>query len=369
MAAVLDIGTITNPEAEKRFNDAWQFLNGADLETELAPVDWVVEALGIAPGAVTIIGGAGFGGKTVSMQSLALSVASGTPAWGKFHVARGRVIHLDWEQGRRLTQDRYQRLARPMGLRLANCDLTLSTLPTAHLDDTHSESTLCRIVQGARMCIVDAFRGAFPTADENASGVRSWLDMLQRVSDRTGCAFFVIAHSKKMGADVDVRSSLRGSGALFDSAQTVYMLDGKKNRPTQVHNTKDRLLGETRDTFGLVISDHEGVHNDMLEKRWGLSVSYVCPEDVQAAYAEEDRDDNSLAINVDRIESIGRRILAILAGSPDGLQIQTIKGALFGVPTSLINAALPVLVQTGGVYQDGKGTTAVYRAMREPGED
>ncbi len=95
----------------------------------------------------------------------------------------------------------------------------------------------------------------------------------------------------------------------------------------------------------------------------------MCPEDVQAAYAEEDRDDNSLAINVDRIESIGRRILAILAGSPDGLQIHTLKGVLFGVPTSLINAALPVLLQSGGIYQEGRGPMAVYRAMREPGED
>ncbi len=373
VSAAIDINSFVNPDAEKRFAEAWQFLSGSDLDTELDPVAWVVEALGIAPGAVTIIGGAGFGGKTVSMQSLALSVASGMPAWGMFPVARGRVIHLDWEQGRRLTQDRYQRLARYMGLRLADCDLTVACLPTAHLDDERSEAVMCRIVQGARLCIIDAFRGAFPKAQENDSGVRSWLDMLQRVSDRTGCAIIVIAHSRKMSQDVDVRSSLRGSGALFDACQTCYMLDGAKNRPTQVHNTKDRLLGETRETFGLVVADVEGVHNDMLEKRWGLRVTYASPADVQAAYSrDDDGDDNSLAINVDRIESVGKRMLAILAGAPDGLQMSTLKGALFGMPMQMINAALPVLISTGAVHQDGKGPTAVFRAIvegRQPGDD
>lgn len=366
MVAAVDLNELGNPEAEKAYCEAWQFLSGSDLSTELAPVPWLVEALAVAPGAVTIIGGAGFGGKTVSMQSLALAVASGMPVWGQFPVTKGRVVHLDYEQGQRLTQDRYQRIAKYMGLQLANCELSVSCLPTAHLDDSHSESTMRRICDGARVCIVDAFRGAFPTANENDSCVRAWLDMLQRVSDRMQCTIIVIAHSRKMGADVDVRSSLRGSGALFDAAQTVYMLDGSPNKPTQVHNTKDRLLGETRDTFGLRIRDVSDPHGEG-NRRWGLCVEYVDSIDLASEYAKPERDDNRLAINVERLTSMGLRIGSILAGAPDGLTLHTLKGLLFGERMSDVQGAVDMLIQTGAVRSDGK--VLYTNEPREPGVD
>lgn len=368
--SVINFSDIVNEKLASEVAERWRFTSGRDLSIEDGPTPWLCEGLAIAPGPVTIVGGAGFGGKTVSMQALLLAVASGKSIWGHFPVRKGIVKHIDYEQGKPLTKRRYQRLARWMGIDLCDLEeiLHLSSMPTTRLDDDCGERELTWILQGVTVAIIDAFRGAFPKATENDSGVRMYLDMLGRVSANTGCTIIVIAHSKKLqaGADDDVRSSLRGSGALYDAAQGVWMLDGMRGKPTRAHHTKERLEGELKETFGLVISD---VPDPCLDGglKWGLSVEYLSAPELQAAYDRADRADNSIAINAERIETIGLRILEILSRAPDGLMLHTVKGMLFGERMSDVMAAMPVLVQSGAVYLEG----GVYRAMqaREPGID
>lgn len=369
--AVIQLSDIADEKLAREVAEHWGFVSGAALHEDLPPIPWVCQDLALAPGPVTIVGGAGFGGKTVSMQALLLAVASGKPLWGQFAVKQGTVKHLDYEQGRPLTQRRYQRLARSMGVDLRDLEgvLHLSSMPTTHLDDDCGERELGYILTGVTVAIIDAFRGAFPKALENDSGVRSYLDMLSKVSLRTGCMIIVIAHSKKVqqGDDGDVRSSLRGSGALFDAAQGVWMLDGAKGKPTRVNHTKERLEGDLKETFGLVIDDEVGPQCG--DRKWGLKVSYLSAAELQAAYMHDDGDDNSIAINAERIETVGNRMLAILAGARDGLTLPTLRGVLFGMRPGDIAAALPMLIQSGAVIQDGAGSHAVYRSAREPGEE
>ncbi len=355
--------------------DPFPMLTASDLATELPPVPWVCEALGIAPGAVTIIGGAGFGGKTISMQALALAVASGKKLWGYFEARKGRAVHIDYEQGRRLTQDRYQRLSRGMSVDLAELGphaFGVSCLPRGKLDDKQAEDHLVRICEGAAVAIVDAFRGAFPSAKENDSESRKYLDMLQQASERTGCAMLVIAHSRKANDDEDVRSSLRGSGALFDAAQTVYMLDGAPKKPTRVHNTKDRILGESRDTFGLTIKDDIGGPD--LIARWALCVEYMHPSQVHEIYSSTDDrdDDNSFAMNAERLRTLTVRVFDVIARSgANGCPGASISSMLRD-PVRDLNAAYIELERQGSIRRDGNGARAIYTAvarLREAGED
>ncbi len=350
---------------EKKLHEKYHVIYGTEIARPRPPKPWLCEALRIAPGAVTIFGGAGFGGKTLALQSLALSVASGKKLWGQHDVRQGKVLHLDWEQDE-LTVLRYQRLARDMGIDLERLDemLGASLLPDAFLDDSDGERALAHLCTGVAVLIIDAFRGAFPKAQENDSGVRMWLDMLHRVSKKTGCTILVIAHSRKLsaGADVDVRSSLRGSGALFDAAATVYQLDGSPNKPTQVHNTKERHTGKLRESFGLKFTDvlGPGREEGTMDEEWGLRVEYLSPAEVQAAYSDdEENQDVVIAINQERLVSVGNRVLHVLARSPDGLTSPTIRGML-GISVSAINAVIPELVKSGALHVEGKGTNAVY---------
>ncbi len=375
--SVIDLSNVLNDKLAAEVAARWHFTSGNDLATPMPPTPWVCEALAIAPGPVTIVGGAGFGGKTISLQAMLLAVASGRPLWGHFPIRKGVVKHFDFEQGKPLTKRRYQRIANAMGIDLRELEgaLHLCSLPDAKLDEPAAFRELAWMLQGVTIAIIDAFRGAFPSALENDSGVRSHLDMLSKVSDITGCTIIVIAHSRKMSNDGDdVRSSLRGSGALYDAAQGVWMLDGMKGRPTRVNHTKERIEGDLKETFGLVIAD---VPDPCLDGglKWGLSVEYLSGPETQAAYATPEGADNSLAINAARIESVGRRIGDILAGAPHGLTMPTLRGLLHSTVSNLdIQAVLPILIDSGAVVIDGKGTSAVYhhphaREAREPGID
>lgn len=356
-------------EVDRNFHIAY----GPELAKPLPPKPWLCEELRIAPGAVTIVGGAGFGGKTLALQAFALAVASGKKLWGQYDVRQGKVLHLDYEQDD-LTVWRYQRLARDMGIDIAELGnlLGASLLPDAFLDDDGGERALAYLLTGAAVCIIDAFRGAFPRAEENDSGVRKWLDLLHRVSKKTGCTIIVIAHSRKMSADVDVKSSLRGSGALFDAAATVYMLDGTPGKPTQVHNTKERHTGKPRKKFGLRFVDVTGPGKEAgeLDDEWGLRVEYVCPEDLQVAYDTDDGDDNSFAIGAERVASLGMRILHAITCSDDGLGIAMIR-SMTGASGLATNAALEQLEKSGAITREGKGHALTFFAVpeREAGID
>ncbi len=342
----------------KTFEEKWHFLNGADLAKELPPDNWLIEALGICAPGVTIVGGGGFGGKTMAIQSLLLAIATGHKVWGQHDARSGEVVHLDWDQGP-LTIRRYQRLARAKGIDLATLGskILVSCLPGAFLEGEDGESAMMRICKGKAVCAIDAFRGAFPKADENSSTVREYVDMLKRVSVATDCAIILICHSRKMGADKDVRSSLRGSGSIFDAADTVFMVDGA-GKFSVVHNTKARVDGQLRETFGLRILD---VVNSIGEadRRWGLDIEYMHPCEVQAESIDSG-DDNSVAINADRIATAGKRILDIVSRSIHGMTVQMVRAMVDGTPSIVVNAALSELVQGGELREEGKGTSIVY---------
>lgn len=254
----------------------WNLLDVTELSKVLPPVPWICEPLGLAPGAISLVAGYGYSRKTMAMQSLGLSVAAGRSIWGLYSARRGPFVHLDYEQGRRLTQERYQRLARGMGFELADLPagaLRVGCMPRLYLDAKETFDDLVRLVEGAAFVLVDSLRAAFPHADENSSEVRSYLDVLSRVSERTGAAFAVIHHARKpqQGNDSGATFAIRGSSALFDACQSVYVFVGEKDTPTTVHHQKDRIRGACLDDFGL---DGEDVA-DNGNPRWGLRVVHL----------------------------------------------------------------------------------------------
>lgn len=256
-----------------RIPERWNIVDVTALATPLPPIPWLCEPLRLAPGAVTLVAGYGYSRKTMALQSLGLSVAAGRTVWGLWSCRRGPFVHLDYEQGRRLTQERYQRLARGMGFELGDLSadaLRVGVMPRAYLDDASVADEIVRIVEGAAFVLVDSLRAAFPHADENSSEVRAHLDMLTRVSERTGATIAVIHHARKPSAQNGGTEthSIRGSGALFDACQGVFIFEGEKGQPTKVHHQKERVTGAELETFALDSEDIPLGANP----RWGLRV-------------------------------------------------------------------------------------------------
>lgn len=215
-----------------------------DVFQPLPPVPWRVRGLQLCPGRPAVLAGYGSSAKTLSAQALALAVAAGEPAWGFFETHPGIVRHLDYEQGWRATARRYQRLAfgHRMDTGMFGDRLQVAVFPQVFLDSVDAVDAYAKICDGVSLVLLDALRGATPTQDENDSRIRSCIDNLSRVSEKTGCMFLVIHHGRKSQAGVvgDHREGLRGSSGIFDAAGCVFTIQAGKTPtdPRLVHQAK-----------------------------------------------------------------------------------------------------------------------------------
>lgn len=267
----------------------------------LPPMTWVSPDLMIGPGRPTELIAYGGTGKSLAMQALGLASAAGAPIWSRFGVPQAmRVCHLDYEQGARDTFFRYQRLAIGHGvdLRALSDRLRVAAMPSVYLTDEAAYEAYARIADQHDLVMIDSLRASTPGVDENDSSVRSYIDVLTRVSEATGAAFLFIHHTGKSGggygsAGRDKRELGRGSSAIFDGCGCVLSIElgSEPTAPRKVTMTKPPTSSEGAviAPFGLVISDVARDGNP----RAGVAVTWVelaAPDDQVEANAAYDRD-------------------------------------------------------------------------------
>lgn len=201
-----------------------------ELDLDGSRTDFLVPALGIGPGAPTLVAGRGFSGKTTATKALALAMAAGRSAWDFFPMRPGRVLHLDFEEGARRVGLAYGALARGMDVDLAKYNDALRIDFHAPMRGTpYSLKTLPAMKAWFKttaaqydLIVIDSLSAAFLGLKENEAEARAPLDMLQEVSSATGCVVLLVHHAAKTGYG---RASIRGSGALFDAAGTVLVME------------------------------------------------------------------------------------------------------------------------------------------------
>lgn len=256
-------------------------IDTAGIFAPLPPIPWVCQGLGLAPGAASMLAGYGFSGKTVIAQSLGLSIASGKDVFGIWSAKRGPVIHFDYEVGERLLRERYQRLARGMGIRQEALEdrLQLVVFPSCRLDSPTAVDAYTRVLEGKTLAIFDPLKSAAPTGEENSSDMRRYIDVVSYASEKTGCMTLVLHHSKKPSNEDagGAKAQLRGSSAIFDACASVFVMRGEKGKPTRVEHEKDRITGVCKDDFFVRIEDvaYEG------DPRWGLYVRHLDSEQLE----------------------------------------------------------------------------------------
>ena len=232
----------------------------------LPPTPWISRDLQLCPGRPAMLAGYGASGKTLALQSLALSVATGGRIWGQFSVREPlRVRHVDHEQGAHATRGRYQRLAIGLGIspeQLQEAEqherLAIAAFPSVYLNRPEAYDAYCRAFEGVHLVGIDALRGATPGTDENDSKIRDCIDTLTRVSEATGAAFAVIHHAgKPREGHADARTVLRGSSAIFDACGSVLVVSGAKGEEKLVRHEKAAAesTGGLLEDFYLAIED------------------------------------------------------------------------------------------------------------------
>jgi len=240
---VLAVGTSRNRDRVTAASFAAQPTD-ADMRAGL-----LIPDLLIGPGAPTLIVAPGFAGKTALAQALALAVATGRPAFDRFPVKRGDVLHVDGEQGRLITEQRYRQLARGMCVDLTEVDnLQVQYKPpplvtaASHGRVTMNESEWREIVRKFDLVIFDNLAAlTLGVLQENSAEIRSVLDMLGRLSEETNSTIVVLHHTTKprpQGARG--RAAIRGSGAIFEAASIVLMVERTGDDTVIITNEKAR---------------------------------------------------------------------------------------------------------------------------------
>ncbi len=328
--------------------DDWHVLSVEELFTPQTDAAFLVKDLGLAPGAPSFLIGQGFVGKTITAMSLGISVATGRPIWGQpwAPTRTGRVLHFDYEQGRRVTSKRLQRLA--AGLGVSQAELSgrwgCGVLPRFDLTTADAIEIYSRLCEGYALVILDSLKGATPGVEENSSAIRDFVRVLTAASERTGATMLVIHHAGKSplaGQGRPRKEMGRGSSAIFDEAQSVFVLTGEKGQPFLVTHEKDRERGSTVEDFTLSIVDTAD---------GGLAVRGAGAP-VRASSGAAD------------LEKQKARVLALLRETEPGLSRRGLAKHLSKRPTEL-DPALEALLDEGLIEHNGaKGAFARYLAV------
>lgn len=178
---------------------------------------WLIEGLWASEG-VGVIGGAPKCCKTWLSLDLAVSVASGTDALGRFRVAnRGPVLVYGAEDAPVALRDRIESIARARGLRLRDLDLGLIVVDALRLDLPRDRARLraTLLEHAPRLVILDPLV-RLHRIDENSAGEMSaLLGELRAVQREHHVALALVHHVRKNGAPRGQDGqSLRGSGDL-----------------------------------------------------------------------------------------------------------------------------------------------------------
>lgn len=314
-----------------------------DVFAPIPPIAWVVKDMCLGPGRPTLLAGYGYSGKTILAQTLALCVASGARFLGQFFCSRGRVLHLDYEQGRFATNRRYQRLAFALGVSVDDLEdnLQVAYFPRLYLTSPSAEDAIAQACDGVALCVIDSFRAACPGVDENASEVRTFLDLLTRVSERTGTSFVVLHHAGKGRVDGDKRETARGSSAIFDACGTVIRLSASGAfEPVTVELVKTSAAATGKPASTFVVKLEDVADDDANNMQAGLRVVYQTKEQASPPTSPKTQ-----------VLDVAADVLEIVAANP-GCSGRFIRGLYRGKHPKLVLAAIDHLERAGSISKD-----------------
>jgi hypothetical protein len=192
------------------------------------PIEVIVGCVRVS--SLALLAGFGSGSKTWSGIDACVSVALGEPWLGRFATKKSMTAFVDFESGSYESRRRLQAEAHARGLARVE-GVGLVSMPGLYLGDARFLVAMEKLAKTRSLIVIDSLRAA-SLVDENDSRIRLGLDQLRAIAERTNCAFVVIVHAKKTSgapSQIDEREILRGSSAIFDSADVVFVSVYKKD--------------------------------------------------------------------------------------------------------------------------------------------
>jgi len=249
-----------------------------DVEERNQEKTWMIEGLWLLDG-VGIVGGTPKTLKTWLSAEVALAVASGSPAFGRFAArAKGPVLFFGAEDEPALLRQRFESLAKARGLSIKDVPLYLLDVSQLRLDKTEHVHRLANTVEGLkpRLVILDPFVRLAQVDENSASEVSAVLGALRAIQRQFHVAVLLVHHMRK-SSSAHIGNRLRGSGdfaAWSDSA--MYLM--KKNG--HVRCVVEHRSASAPDPFDFELSTEPTPHLRLVGDFTGTSAAPASTEDV-----------------------------------------------------------------------------------------
>lgn len=226
---------------------------------------WMIDALWLRR-AVGVIGGPPKTHKTYLALDLALSVASATPALGRFAVhAPGPVLIYMAEDAEAVIKERLIALCRHRGLALHAVPLYVITASTLRLDLPADQRRLLEVVAAYRpaLLVLDPLVRLHALNENDAGEISRLLGYLRALQRARHCALLLVHHTRKGGAGAG--QHLRGSGDIHAWVDSSLYLS---RRGHQLTLTPEHRSAAAPDPISLaLVSDGDGgnAHLEVLD--------------------------------------------------------------------------------------------------------
>lgn len=199
-------------------------LQVAEIASEEAPCRWMIEELWGAS-CVGLVGGAPKLGKSWTALEMAVSVASGTPCFGRYAVPeRGKALLYLAEDSLPVIRERVSALAAHRGLTIDALDVHVIRVPRMRLDLASDQSRLQETARELRpkLLVLDPLVRLHALNENDASEVSALLSYLRGLQRELDLSLVLVHHTRKNQAPgLQAGQCLRGSGdfhAWSDSA-------------------------------------------------------------------------------------------------------------------------------------------------------
>jgi biotin operon repressor len=188
-------------------------LSAGELETQTAPLNWIVENLFLEAGA-GILGGAPKSCKSFFALDLCVAIASGTPCAGRFRtLCQGPVVLLCAEDPTAVVSSRLTALAAARGRALKDLPLRVIVEPSVRLPDGIERLAATLAESQPRLLLLDPLIRLHRADENSASEMSVILDGLRGLARQSKTAILLVHHARK-ASSVNAGAGLRGSSDM-----------------------------------------------------------------------------------------------------------------------------------------------------------
>jgi len=198
----------------------YRTLPAAALADPEAPLRWLLSDLFLV-GAAGILGGAPKTGKSFFALELAVAVASGQPAIGRFAVAApGPVLLLAAEDPPAVVVQRLAALATARAHALAALPIEVIVEGGLRLPEGLDRLAATVAQRQAHLLILDPLIRVHRADENSAAEMAAVLDGVRSLARATDCAVLLVHHTRKAAAGGIAGHALRGSSDLHAFGDT-----------------------------------------------------------------------------------------------------------------------------------------------------